>query len=410
MKPCQKRQCVILCGGFGTRLGALTQDTPKPMLPVNGRPFIDILIENVARFGFNEFILLAGFRGDLIWHRYCGGSNPLPHLDARIHVVIEREPAGTGGALTLAHELLDEHFLMMNGDSLFDINYLSLVAAASERPERPMLATIALKTLADASRSGVVELDGCDITAFRERPERPGPGLVNGGIYWLSKAILEHIRQKPCSIERDVFPMIAAAGLMRARIFDGFMLDIGIPEDYAVAHTAIPQQLHRPAVFFDRDGTLNKDAGYTHKIAEFEWMEGAIDAIRACNDAGYLVFVVTNQAGVAHGYYGTADVEKLHRWMNNQLFAHGAHIDDFRYCPFHPEGRDPNFAFASPYRKPGPKMLEDLIVRWYVDASHSLMIGDSQMDVDAGVAAGVRSVLWEGQALAVLVSSMLQQR
>ncbi|MBQ7477711.1 MAG: HAD-IIIA family hydrolase, partial [Selenomonadaceae bacterium] len=94
----------------------------------------------------------------------------------------------------------------------------------------------------------------------------------------------------------------------------------------------------KKAVFFDRDGTLNVDTDYLYKIEEFRWEEDAVEAIRYCNDKGWLVIVVTNQSGVARGYYTEADVERLHAWMNEDLQKHGAHIDAFYYCPHHPKG------------------------------------------------------------------------
>ena len=104
------------------------------------------------------------------------------------------------------------------------------------------------------------------------------------------------------------------------------------------AQIELPRQLGRPAVFFDRDGVLNRDLGYLHRPEEFEWLEGAKKAIRLCNDSGYLVFVVTNQAGVARGFYGEEDVHRLHAWMNEELAREGAHVDAFEFCPHHPEG------------------------------------------------------------------------
>ena len=108
----------------------------------------------------------------------------------------------------------------------------------------------------------------------------------------------------------------------------------------------------RPAIFLDRDGVLNVDRGYVHRIEDFAWLPGAIDAIKIANDRDWLVFVVTNQSGVARGLYDEERVRFLHDHMQQELRRHGAHIDDFRYCPYHPEATVAKYAQASTWRKP----------------------------------------------------------
>jgi D-glycero-D-manno-heptose 1,7-bisphosphate phosphatase len=161
-------------------------------------------------------------------------------------------------------------------------------------------------------------------------------------------------------------------------------------------------------VFFDRDGVLNRDVGYLHRPEEFEWLEGAKTAIRLCNEAGYFVFVVTNQAGVARGYYEESDVEALHAWMRQELAREGAHIDAFEYCPHHLDGVRPEYRRACRRRKPQPGMVLDLLTRWPVDKQASFLIGNTQGDLDAAAGAGIRSYLYEGGDLAAFVAARLQ--
>jgi len=138
---------------------------------------------------------------------------------------------------------------------------------------------------------------------------------------------------------------------------------------------------------------LNEDHGYVGTIERFDWLPGAMQAIKALNDHGFLVFVVTNQAGVAKGRFGEDDVRRLHEHMRRQLALIGAHIDDFRYCPFHPEGTESGYAQISDWRKPAPGMLLDLIATWPVDSANSIMIGDRNSDVLAGENAGLKACL-----------------
>ena len=157
--------------------------------------------------------------------------------------------------------------------------------------------------------------------------------------------------------------------------------------------------LKNKAIFFDRDGTLNVDVDYLHDPADFVWVEGAIAAIRWANEHGYLVIVVTNQSGVARGYYDEAAVHRLHDWMNTQLKKHGAHIDAFYYCPHHTEGTVPAYRQACDCRKPAPGMILRAIEEHDIDPAASWMFGDGARDIAAAESAGVRGVRYEGGSL-----------
>jgi len=399
------RQCVILAGGRGTRLGALVDTVPKPMLPIAGRPFLEHLVLGVHRFGFDRFVFLAGYRGELV-HQHFAPDAPLAReLGARFTTVIEREPLGTAGALRLAAALLDDSFLLLNGDSYFDFNVLDLASTARNHPAR-----IALCQIGDVSRYGLVELAEGSVSSFHSKSGRPGPGLVNAGVYWLNKSILDYLPKEAGSLEDDVFPQLAEAGRLEGKAYEGYFIDIGVPDDHAAADRGFAAAIRRPAVFFDRDNVLNEDKGYTHQADHFTWMPGASAAIKACNDAGYFVFVVSNQAGVARGFYDIAAVETLHAWMNEQLRGEGAHIDAFRFCPHHPQGTVAAYAVQCRCRKPQPGMILDLLHDWPVVLQKSILIGDKPSDLEAGTAAGVRSLQFQDGNLEPFVRAILSTR
>ncbi len=120
-------------------------------------------------------------------------------------------------------------------------------------------------------------------------------------------------------------------------------------------------------MFFDRDGVLNHDSGYTFETHKLQWIEGAREAVKAVNDAGYFAFVVTNQSGVARGFYEESHVQALHRWMADEMATIGAHIDAFEYCPDHPDGTIEQYRRVSDRRKPAPGMITDLLGRFSID-------------------------------------------
>jgi D-glycero-D-manno-heptose 1,7-bisphosphate phosphatase len=378
-------QIAFLVGGRGTRLGAVTANMPKPAVEVAGRPFLDYAIQNASRFGFTDILLLTGHLGEVIAERYDGKTM----RGARIRCVREPEAAGTAGALLNARDVLDERFLLCNGDSFFDINFLALEALAVDGA---WTAKLALRQMADAGRYGAVKLDGTRITGFAEKVDS-APGLINGGVYVLDRAILGEIEKLPCSIENDIFPKLAARGLLYGMPADGYFIDIGIPADLARAQTELPKHLTRPAIFFDRDGVLNEDPGYLHKAQDLRWMPGAREAVRFANDAGWLTFVITNQAGVARGYYDEAAVRHLHYWIASELAERGAHIDAYYYCPHHPTAGQGAYLQACICRKPQPGMILQAMTEWPVDAARSLLIGDYPSDIEAAHAAGVEGRL-----------------
>ena len=158
------------------------------------------------------------------------------------------------------------------------------------------------------------------------------------------------------------------------------------------------------AVFFDRDGVLNRDVGYPHRPDQIEWTPGAAEAIRLATAAGRRVFVVTNQSGVARGFFDEAAVQALHRWMGDALAAQGARIDGFAYCPHHPQGVVEGYGRACDCRKPGPGMILRLIADHDIDPARSFLIGDRASDMQAAAGAGMRGLLFgDGEDLPALV-------
>lgn len=166
--------------------------------------------------------------------------------------------------------------------------------------------------------------------------------------------------------------------------------------------------MKRPAVFFDRDGVLNEDRGYVFEASKLRWIDGAREAVKAANEAGYIVFVVTNQSGVARGLYEESHIEALHKWMAEELGRIGAHIDAFEYCPYHPEAVVDRYRQVSHRRKPAPGMINDLVKRFPVDLSRSLLIGDKSTDLEAAHAAGIRGFLYSGGNLADFLMPILR--
>jgi D,D-heptose 1,7-bisphosphate phosphatase len=393
-------QACILVGGKGTRLGEITRAVPKPLLDIGGgTAFLDVVIEQVARQGFNDVVLLAGYLGHLVRESYDGRRI----CSAQVRTLVEPEPRGTAGALISAREALAPRFLLINGDTFFDINMRALAAESSDCE-----ALIALRRVSAGSRYGTVDIEGNRVVRFREKSaDDHGAALINAGVYVLEAAIIERIGSLPCSIEADIFPVLAREGRLLGLVYDGYFLDIGLPETLERGRRELLTLRRRPAVFLDRDSVINVDDGYVHRPEQVTWIPGAQETVRRLNDLGYRVVVVTNQDGVAQGYYGEEHVHALHAWMREQLADKGAFIDAFYRCPYHPEPRVQEFRRSHIDHKPRLGMILKGLSDLHIDRNRSFLIGDKDIDMEAARAAGLPGFRFTGGNLLAFVDKCI---
>ncbi len=359
----------------------LAGQTPGPLPVVGGKPFLEYLVWNLGRHGVTDIVLCAGHDAKRI-REHCGDG---ARLGVRLSFVAQATSMGTGNDLKQARDLLAEEFLVIDGDTLFDINYLDL---ALVRARGDALAALALRAVDDAPRFGAVILDGERVIGFGETAGS-GPGLGSGGICAMRRQALDWLPDRASSIERDLLPGLAAAGRLAGQAYGGYFLDIGLPGTLARARYELPVWERKPAVFFDRDGVLNFDYGYVDSPERWDWITGAPEAVKRCNDLGYLVFVVTNQAGIGRGYYSEAQFQALMAWARAELREMGGHLDAVYHCPHHPTQAKGRYRQACACRKPGPGLIKQALRQWPVDPGRSLLVGDSQKDLDAAAAAGI---------------------
>src|SRR4030042_5536914 len=219
----------VLCCGLGTRLQDVIDDRPKSMVEINGRPFLDILIHYVARYGFTRFILCTGFKGDLIRRHYETKRSGLVFLISE-----EKMPLGTAGAIKNAKSFIgSDTFLVLNGDSLCEIDLEDFLQFHIGKRAS---VSIALTTLKSPKDYGVIELDGDHkVIRFSEKVFVKSNGLVNTGIYFFDRKILKEIPSgEKQSLEHDIFPGILDKGIY-GYVTEKKLLDIGTPERLEIA-------------------------------------------------------------------------------------------------------------------------------------------------------------------------------
>ncbi|SCA57855.1 putative D-glycero-alpha-D-manno-heptose 1-phosphate guanylyltransferase [Candidatus Terasakiella magnetica] len=233
-------QFVFLVGGFGTRLGEKTKQTPKPLLPIGGQPFLLYLVQWARWAGAHEILLLSGYLGQQIDEFAQTYSTD----DVVIKVVHETEPLGTGGSLIHAYPHLEDSFIASNGDSWLACDPRALISLSQNNPKQ--LVSMALRKIADTSSSGVVKLDdNGTVLSFAERGEAK-PGLINAGIYFMKKELFEAHRAsvQKLSLESDIFQTIAQKGKISGLAHDGYFIDIGTPLNYSLADNEFSQEFN----------------------------------------------------------------------------------------------------------------------------------------------------------------------
>ncbi len=373
-------QAVILAGGLGTRLRSSVPDLPKPMAPIAGKPFLEALLMTLKAEGITDILLLTGYKSEVIKAHFGTGES----LGLSIDYSDEPAPLGTGGALLHAWDKVDNEFLLINGDTFFDFQYDLLVDFAQERD---LSAVMALRLSEDISRYGVVDYDDTyRINAFVEKGTLPAhqvDGFINGGIYYFRKSILNTFytrwQNTPLSIEQDVFPQLIAQEKLFGLPVGGKFVDIGIPESYEYAQTAIPEclaQKRKPVLFLDRDGVIIRDTNYVFGT-DVEFLPDGFEHVENANRLRHWVLVITNQAGVAKGHFAESDIDITHRHIDATYRAKGLKIDDFFYCPYHPEGTVADYRKLSLCRKPFPGMLLKAAESYRIDFRNALMVGDN---------------------------------
>ena len=377
------RQVVVLAGGLGTRLRSVVQDVPKSMADIQGKPFLEYLLQLLIQNGYQNFLFLVGYKGDMIKSYFGDGSK----FGVNIEYSSEAIPLGTGGALFNAWHKLSDDFFLVNGDTFFDIQYEVLEDfVTSKNPEF----LIALRYSDDLSRYGIIEIDDdYKVISFSEKgqvQENQIDGYINGGIYFLNKEVLEPFYEKyigsVVSLENDILPSLVKLSKVYGLPIGGKFIDIGIPEDYFSSQSIIPgiiTQQRKPAVFVDRDGTIIEDAGYVHGT-NLVFKSETIKLLKRAKQEGKYVIIVTNQAGIAKGMFTEEESVATTEYVIKRLEEYGIRVDGYYYCPYHPEGIVEKYRKISLLRKPEPGMILKACEDFRVDLSTSLMIGDSDVD------------------------------
>lgn len=407
---------VIMAGGRGTRISSIAHDIPKPMLRIGGKPVLEREIECLRSQGFKSLIITVSHFAEQIINYFGDGTN----FGVEIEYFVEKSPLGNAGALFKMRDILTEDFLLVNADALFDVD---LNRFYDYHKSKGGLATIITHPNSHPYDSGLIIADNNGevkqwITKEDNRPQWYA-NRVNAGIHIINPTVLDMTGIVGSSIglkslegniikvdlDRQILKPLCGTGKMYCYDSPEYIKDMGTPDRFRIVsedfrtgriHARNLKNKQR-AVFIDRDGTINKYVGFLKNIDDFELLPGVAKAIRLINESGYLAIVITNQPVIARGEVTFEQLQDIHNKMETLLGAEGAYLDAVYFCPHHPskgyEGEVVALKIECECRKPKPGMIIAASKEYNIDLAQSWMIGDSEIDILTGSAAGCRTAL-----------------
>ncbi|MHA2292523.1 MAG: D-glycero-beta-D-manno-heptose 1,7-bisphosphate 7-phosphatase [Candidatus Hodarchaeales archaeon] len=374
------KQAVILAGGLGTRLRPLTDSLPKPMVSVNNRPFLEYLIEMLKENEIEEVVLLLGYLAEKIIDHFGDGSK----FGIKIKYSVGAISFETGTRLRNAKPLLEDLFLLMYCDNYWPLDLKKLI---DFRNKDEVLSTVTVYTNKDNfTRNNMLVDEGTFVIKYdRSRTDKSLNG-VDIGYFLMNKKVLDFMPNSNFSLSQVITPMLVEKNQLRGYLTDYRYYSISTPDRIPLTEQFLQQ---KKVIFLDRDGVINKKApkaDYVKKWEEFEFLPGSIEAISLLAESGYKIFVITNQAGIARGMMSEKDLATIHGNMKNELNKHNIQIAGIYYCPH-------GWNDGCDCRKPKPGMFYQAAREHHINPNVALFIGDDERDVQAGEAAGVKTIL-----------------
>lgn len=361
-----------------------TYTAPKPMFPIVGKPFLEYLLLLLKRNNITDILLLVGYLHENIKDYFSDGSK----WGLKIRYSYLPPESDTGARLKNALTLLDHHFLLLYADNYWPLRLSDLIKLFEEK-NLPALVTV-YSNVDHYSQNNILVEDGL-VKAYDRKRGTPGLNGVDIGFFILKKGILDLLPEGNSSFEDVVLPE-----LVKQRQLAGFYTH---HRYYGLSNLERVKNIEnyfkpKKVVFLDRDGVINQKpapADYVKKWAEFVFLPQAKQALKKLSDAGFWMFIVTNQPGVARGKMSRQDVEDIHRRMVDDMAEEGIEIKGIYSCL---HGWDEG-CFC---RKPKPGLLYGAAVENAVELYDSFFIGDDERDIAAGKSAGCRTVFIGNQS------------
>ena len=367
------KTAVILAGGEGSRLKDVTKK-PKPLIHINGKPHILNVINHIFLWNFSKIIILVRKDQSEIYRIHLQKLCKEVRKKLTIEIIEESIPLGTSGWVLQNLDTLDDHFMVLNADTYFYENIYSTLLKIYEKNQNALIA----KEKESRNDSGSFKVNEFSKIEMFEEKGNDNNNLESAGIYLLKKECLQKLNKisfkSKSSFEFDVFP-----DLIKKEKLYGYK-SLKFNHDYGTINrlnnrNEIIQNNQIKWLFLDRDSTLNHDySSYTHKISDLKRINIIDPILKGYQDNGYHLCVITNQSGIARGFYSEKDLENFNNELSKQLQKVGINLQLFLYCPHMPDSR-------CNCRKPKTGLLDYVDELFGIDLKNSIFIGDSDSDI-----------------------------
>lgn len=389
------RQAVILAGGRGTRLGAITESIPKPMVPFHGRPFLEYLIEFLRDQGMKKFLLLLGYLPETVREYFGDGRR----LGVEIEYSVTPVEDDTGTRLRKAIPKIEPTFLLAYCDNYCPVDVEAMWRRFSRGDAEAMVTVYANDD--GYTRDNVVTDDDGFLSVYDKTRTAPGLKGVDIGFLMGRRSILDGLPEEDCSFEKTVYPQLIARHALLANVTRHRYYSVGtqarLPETASFLE-------RRPTLLLDRDGVLNRRmprAEYVCDWSDWVWLPDVLEALRRLKEANWRTAVITNQPGIARGHLTLEKLHEIHDRMRAEARAAGGDIGPIYFCPH-------NWDDGCDCRKPRPGMLFQAQREMTLDLTRTAFVGDDERDGEAAAAAGCPfHFVTEQRPLAAVVDTLL---
>jgi len=362
---------VILVGGKGTRISKLTYDTPKPLIKIGKKPFLDQLISNKLRYEFKRIFLLCSFKKELFFKRY---HNKKIHK-TKIICINEGSSKDTAGGLYKLRKILKKKFILINGDTFFDFD-MNEFNIHKLNSNIGAMALTKVSISKNQNKINNLKIDKNKKVFFSNY----STNLINGGIYLFDNRIFKFIKNRKQSLENEVLKELILKKKIRGFLSNKKFVDIGSYKEisYLKKHTSF---IKNKAFFLDRDGVINEDKGYILDYSQFKFLNGVKKGINYINKKNYLIIILTNQAAIGKGFLSEKKLYSIHQKMKRDLNKKNLNIiNDIYFAPYFKNSKISKYRLNYNDRKPNIGMFTKAIKKWNIDINKSFFIGDKKTD------------------------------